>query len=72
MAPASERLSRSQVSGTDGVVRLAQRAEHPLSDRAQVAAVFLESLRQPFLFAQGDVLSSRVVIIGMTNETPPL
>jgi hypothetical protein len=34
----------------DGVVRLAQRAEHPVGDRPQVGPVGLESLRQPFVF----------------------
>ena len=31
----------------DGVVGLAQRAEHPVGDRPQVGAVLVESLGQP-------------------------
>jgi len=45
----SERLRR-RPGFLDGVVRFADRAEHPVGHRPQVASVLLESLCQPILF----------------------
>ena len=47
----------------DGVVRLAQRAEHPVGHRPQVGALGLESLRQHFPIVNGHSLRSHFVII---------
>ena len=46
----------------DGVVRLADRAQHPVRDRLQVAPVVLETLRQPVVAVHGHILRSRSVI----------
>lgn len=45
----------------DGVVRLAQRAEHAVCDRAQAGALCFESVGQPGVLGHGHVLESRFV-----------
>ncbi len=50
----------------DGIVRFAERAEHPVGHRPKVVAFFLEPLRQPGLFVHGDIPSTRTVI-ALTN-----
>ena len=54
--PSSQVLDAARVGAAEaelgllhGVVRLAQRAEHPVSYRPQVGPIGLEALRQPFV-----------------------
>jgi hypothetical protein len=56
------RAGESQPGFLDRVVRLAQRAEHPVGDRPEMRAVRLEPLRQPLILVHGHILWSRYVI----------
>jgi hypothetical protein len=55
----------------DGVLRLAQRAEHPVGDPAQMAPVLLEPPRQPVALLHGHIPSRRTVIM-VTHGTQRL
>ena len=55
----------------DGVVRLAQRAVHPIGHRPQVGPVGFEPLCQPFVIVHRHISSLRYVIV-VTSETQPM
>jgi hypothetical protein len=55
----------------DGVVGVAQRAEHPVGQRLQVAPVRFELARQELVIAHGRTLPSRPVR-ALTDRTRPM
>jgi hypothetical protein len=57
----------------EGIVCLAQRAEHPVGHCPQVWPVLLESLRQPLVFVPlCHNASSHSVIVVVTKGTAPM
>ena len=64
------RTTGTRPTGQDGVVGLADRAEHPVGDRAQTGPVGLGPVRQRFALVHGHIPSSRYVI-AVTDETKP-
>ena len=56
----------------DGVLRLADRTEHPVGDGLEVAAVALELLRAPALLVHVGHTVRSGVVIGVTSELRPM